>query len=401
MNLNKIKRLLNFQLDIEDSQSIFLFGPRGVGKTYLVMAFLEKYSKDLILSIDLLLEEQRIRYLKKPDQLVKEVDAFCINKKDQCIVFIDEIQKIPKMCDSVHHLIEKYYPKLIFILTGSSARKLKREGANLLAARATTHYLYPLSALEISDVNFSLSMALKIGTMPRPFLQLKRPIPYLSSYVKTYLKEEIRIEAKIRKIDEFNEFLILAAQNNAEPINYEKIAKEIGVSSPTIHEYYNILEDTLIATKVNGWNHSIRKQLIQQPRYYFFDCGIVNILNGLDVNNMNESGYYYGKLFETWMINEIVKINEYFQLGYSFYYWRTKSGAEIDLILVKALKPLIAIEIKLKSIIEKEDIKELLAIKSEYPQIESVVLSQTTQGYYLEHVFVTHWKVFLEKLQRV
>ena len=231
------------------------------------------------------------RYLRNPGLFRKELEKE-INSDRVLTVFIDEVQKLPSLLDEVHYLIEKYKHHIRFILTGSSARKLKRGGANLLAGRAWTLRLHPLSHKEI---DLDLSKALRIGTLPAIYLEDEFPERTLRAYVETYLKEEIFQEAFVRKIEGFIRFLDIAGQMNGQSLNFTNIARECNISTKTAQQYFSILEDTLIAFRINAWSFSIRKQVRQAPKYYFFDCGVLNTIRGEIKIELRENSYRYGK----------------------------------------------------------------------------------------------------------
>ena len=343
--------------------SFFLFGPRGVGKSALIKLWLQGNTHSLL--IDLLHEKQFLSYLQTPSRLREEVIAAMERSKRYLTVVVDEIQRLPRLLNEVHSLLETYPERIRFILTGSSARKLKREGANLLAGRAFVEHLYPFTNREIS---LPLTSLLQTGTLPKVINHPKTSLKFLRTYVETYLKEEIKQEALVRNLDVFVRFLDLAAQLNAEPTNYSKLAKSIGSTHVTVENYFSILEDTLIVTRINGWSHSVKKQLLQSPRYYFFDCGVLNALRGELQVMLKPTSYRYGKLFETWILNEIVHINRYKDFDLKLNYWRTETGREVDIILSRGYgKPIAAIEIKSSQNPLEEDLKGLLSFEEDYP----------------------------------
>ena len=275
------------------------------------------------------------RYISEPHLFRLEIEdkLRSIPQKDILTVLIDEIQKLPELLDEVHYLLEQYKKRVQFLLTGSSARKLKRSGVNLLAGRAWTLRLHPLSSQEL-EIN--LQKALSIGTLPGIYQESKVSAKRsLKAYAETYLKEEISQELLVRNINSFIRLLDLAGQMNGEPINFTKIARDSGVSVKTAQEYFDILVDTLVVFRIDGWSHSIRKQIRQAPKYYFFDCGVLNAINGELHTELKSNTYRYGRLFETFVVNEIIRANDYKELRYRFYYWRTNTGAKVDLILTR------------------------------------------------------------------
>ena len=273
---------------------MFIFGPRGTGKTKLIESVLSSNS----MLISLLDSEYFQRYLTETSLFSREMTAKLKSKaqQDTLVVAVDEVQKLPMLLDEVHLLIEKYKGQLVFLLTGSSARKLRRSGANLLAARALTTYLHPLSVLEL---DLDLDTVLRIGSLPGVYLEQDFAKHRLRSYISTYIKEEVQEESLVRKIDRFARFLDLAGQLNGEPINHSKLGRALKTTSNTVQEYFSILVDTLLCHRVDGWSESVKRQLLQAPKYYWFDCGVLNALNGELDTEIKRSSFRYGRLFET------------------------------------------------------------------------------------------------------
>jgi predicted AAA+ superfamily ATPase len=279
-------------------------------------------------------------------------------------VVIDEVQKVPPLLDVVHRLIERNH--LLFALTGSSARKLKRGGANLLAGRAFTYRLYPLSATEVGD-SFDLHAALTWGTLPKIF-QLTSDMArskFLQSYAETYLQEEIVAEQVIRSLPPFRRFLQVAAQSNASIVNYRKIAEDCNTSPSNVLNYYQILDDTLVGTFLEPFHQSVRKRQRAAPKFYWFDTGVIRSLRlALDIP-LETSTFEYGKLFETFFINQVRAGLEYQGKQYQLSYLRTKDGAEIDLIVERAGQPTLIIEIKSGITVRNEELNNLRAFKAD------------------------------------
>jgi len=388
-----VHRLLDLNKILKDDRSAFLFGPRGVGKTYLCHEFIK--GKQPYTAVDLLKNEIVTRYVLQPGIFRKEIEEK-ISAHKILTVFVDEVQKLPQLLDEVHYLLENYKKKVRFILTGSSARKLKRKGANLLAGRAWTLNLHPLSFMEI-DLN--LDKALTIGALPAVYCDDDDPKRTLKAYVDTYLKEEIMQEALVRNIEGFIRFLDLAGQMNGQPINFTKIAKECRVSDKTIREFFSILVDTLVAFKIDAWSHSVRKQIRQSPKFYFFDCGVLNAIRGeLDIK-LRPSSYCYGKLFETFIVQELIKLNDYTEAGYKFSYWRTNTGLEVDMILSKGFnQPPIAVEIKSSTAPVLSDLHALRSFQSENKTAALYCLSNSPQPYTLENIKVFPWREGIKKI---
>lgn len=300
--------MVNRLVKLPENQSFFLFGPRGSGKTSLLKA---RFEGKNVLFLDLLNPRIEDQFRMNPESLIAQISA---QKPDW--VVIDEVQKLPRILDLVHLLIEEKKQK--FALTGSSARKLKRGSANLLAGRAFMNHLFPFSALELGK-QFSLEQALSFGLLPKvQYLEnAQDKIDFLESYALTYLKEEIQAEQVIRRIDPFRQFLQVAAQMNGKIINYRKIARDVGVDSTTVQNYFSILEDTLIGFYLPSYSKSIRKRQREAPKFYLFDPGIVRALSkNLDVK-LKPGNYAYGDAFEHFVILEIFKLISYFKkMGY-------------------------------------------------------------------------------------
>lgn len=375
------------------AQSAFLFGPRGVGKTSLARKFLG--AKSGVLEIDLLETDQFSRYIRRLGRFRQEVES-ALDRPGPLTVFIDEVQKIPGLLDEVHSLIERHKGRLQFLLSGSSARKLKRGGANLLAGRAWTLHLHPLTHRE---VKLDLSRALQFGTLPAIYLEGPAPERTLRAYVDTYLKEEIMQEALVRNISGFSRFLDVAGQMHGEPVNFTAVARDSGVSVKTAQEFFSILVDTLVAFRIDGWSRSIRKQLRQSPKFYFFDCGVLNAIRGELQTELRESSFRYGKLFETFMILEMIRLNDYSEAGYRFAYWRTNTGLEVDAVLFKGVgRPPTAVEVKSKSSPGAEDFHALKSFLSENPGSSLMCLCTTPRVYKVGEVQVLPW---IEGLRRL
>jgi predicted AAA+ superfamily ATPase len=375
------KRLLK----LPKNQSFFLFGPRGSGKSTLIKKCFDDKSS---LWIDLLDLEQEERLSLHPQELAYQVKAL---KPGIRHVVIDEVQKIPKLLDVVHSLIEttnKY-----FILTGSSARKLKHGGANLLAGRAFIYNLFPFSFLELGN-NFNLYDALIYGMLPKVQLleNTDEKNQFLRAYTRTYLKEEIWAEQFIRKIDPFRKFLEVAAQCNGKIINYTNIANDVGVNNKTVKEYFLLLEDTLLGFFLEPFQHSFRKRLSLKPKFYFFDTGIVRALtNSLSIQ-IRSGTSAYGEIFEHFIILECMKLASYFKPDYRFSYLKTKDDAEVDLVIERPGLPILFIEIKSSEQVSMKDLRTLREVKKGINNCEAVCLSNDKLAKNIEGIDVLPWQ---------
>lgn len=369
--------------------SFFLFGPRGTGKSTLLR---ERFQEEECLWLDLLEFSTEDRFLRHPDELYTIVKSL---PSSTSYVIIDEIQKVPRLLDEVHRLIEETDKK--FILTGSSARKLKHGGANLLAGRAFVYHLHALSCFEINE-KFNLEEALQWGTLPRIFALEKEEDKkaFLRSYADTYLKEEIWNEQVIRKLAPFRRFLEVAAQCNGKVINYANISRDVGVDEKTIKEYFCILEDTMIGFFLTPFHHSFRKRLVEKPKFYFFDPGVVRSLSRRLSIPLTTQTAAYGEAFEHFILLEFMRLGSYFQVDYRFSFMRTAGDVEIDLVVERPGKPLLCVEIKSSSLINEKDISSFYKITKDIENCEAIVLSQDRFMKKFGHVSCYPWKQGIE-----
>lgn len=391
--------MYNRLVHLPAQHSFFLFGMRGSGKSTLLK---KQYSHQNTLWIDLLLAEEEMKYRSHPDTLRYEVLALIKENKKPDRVVIDEIQKIPALLDVVHHLIEEQ--KIKFTLTGSSARKLKRGGANLLAGRAFVFYLFPLSFLELST-DFDLTRYLSWGGLPVLFDPDYRSSEdknrFLKSYIHTYLKEEILVEQLIRRIDPFHAFLEVSAQMNGEILNFSKIAREAHTDDKSVERYYSILEDTLLGFYLKPYHRSVRKQQISTSKFYYFDTGIVRALKGHAHQMITASTYEYGKTFEYFIVNEIYKLNKYFERDYKLSFLKTKDGVEIDLLVEVSSRKKYCIEIKsgeVKNLNEFNDQYKLAKDVQGISDAELVILSQNKKAMSQGPIHVMPWQDGIKKI---
>ena len=321
--------------------SFFLFGARGTGKTTLLKHIFSGDKKDKTLWINLLSFDEEDRLEQNPDLLTQMIEETPYER-----IIIDEVQKVPKILDIVHIEIEKD-KKRQFILTGSSARKLKRGSANMLGGRLFTFSLHPFTHLELGN-KFSLDHVLQWGSLPglNNYKTSKDKIRYLNSYIHTYLKEEIIVEQLIRKKRPFKNFLEISAQYNGQIINYSKMARSLGVDYTTIQTYFDILTDTYLGFYLHGFHRSIRKQQIQAPKFFLFDLGVTRALLNRSQIPLEKGNYDYGKAFEHFVILECFRLNNYYEKQYRISYLKDKEGHEIDLIIQKPTGEEILVEIK-------------------------------------------------------
>ncbi|MBU0578743.1 AAA family ATPase [Patescibacteria group bacterium] len=368
MSKNTVKTYRR-QLKIPLNYSFFLFGPRGVGKTTLLNHLLPPKKT---LRLDLLDNELEYK-LSTNKTAFKEIISSLTDAIEW--IYIDEIQKIPALLDEVHQTLESN-KKIKFALTGSSARKLKAGQANLLAGRAFTLKLYPLSIREL-ETNFHLSQALQFGTLPKIFEftndQDKRA--FLAAYVNTYLQEEIVAEGVTRQLQSFKNFLQIAAFNNGEIVSFSNIAQDTGIDARSIKSYYEILEDTLLGFRLYPYKKSIRKKQREKPKFYFFDTGVVRALQGLSSIKLAPKTIEYGKAFEHLLINEILKENHYRKTDFQFSYFTTPNS-EVDLIIKKPSGETLLIEIKSTNNIRSKHFTTLKSLLPDIPQSKGIVISR-------------------------
>jgi predicted AAA+ superfamily ATPase len=362
-----------------ENESLFLWGARQTGKSTL----LKEAFADAIW-FDLLLSEVYERLLRNPKELREVILA---NPEIKTII-IDEIQRIPELLNEIHWMIVN--TKVRIIMSGSSPRKIIRTGANLLGGRALRYELFPLINKEIPD--FNLLKALNHGLLPKHYLSAQ-PKKLISAYIGNYLRDEIANEARIRNISSFSNFLEAAAFSNGEMVNYTNIAADCGVSAPTVKEYFQILEDTLIGRFVPSYQKKPKRRVISAPKFYFFDMGIVNYL--LKRGKIEFGSENFGKAFEHYIYHEIYTHSSYSGLDYPIYYWRTASQIEIDFVLGNND---VAIEIKSTDRVNDRHLKGLKQFGEEYKTKYSILICNEPLPRLKDNIWILPWKVFLEKL---
>lgn len=371
------KRIQNF-INI-GKESCFLWGPRQSGKsTFLKSTFPHaRY-------YDLLLPNEFMRLSRNPELIREELAANPVKGP----VIIDEVQKVPLLLDVIQWLIVNQ--DTAFILCGSSARKLKRGGGNLLGGRALRYEMFPLVSREIPD--FDLLRALNHGLLPRHYLS-DAPRKLLEAYVGEYLKEEIAAESLVRNLPAFQRFLEVAALSHGELVNYQNIASECGVSSPTVKGYFEILQDTLIGRFIPTYRKRPKRRVVLTPKFYFFDVGLVNYL--LKSGPLVTGSESFGRAFEHFILQEILAHRHYSGLEYPLSYWRTTSQLEVDFILGEGE---VALEIKGTAEVKPHHLKGLRAFQEEYRPKKSLVISQDSRPRLIEGIHILPWKEFLDRL---
>ncbi|MCC2666364.1 MAG: putative ATPase [Gammaproteobacteria bacterium] len=377
---NIYKRQLDL-LNLLKKKSFFLLGPRATGKSYLI----DQQLASQAIILDLLRSELYLRLSAGPWELEQIIDAQLSPQKN--IIVIDEIQKIPELLDEVHRLIEKR--KLCFLLTGSSARKLKRGHANLLAGRAWTAALYPLSFSEIP--HFNLDHYLRFGGLPTVYAS-DNSIEELNAYVQSYLREEIQAEGLVRKLPPFSRFLTTAAFMNGQLLNFTQLASDTAVPASTIREYYSILEDTLVGFSLLPWTQSKKRKAIATAKFYFFDTGVAHTLAQTQVLDRNSD--LYGRSFEHWIGMELRSYLSYRRRSESLSFWRSTRQHEVDFVVGDHT----AIETKATRKVTARDMKGLEAIEEENIFKQLILISQDPIEKKYGKILCLHWKTFITRL---
>lgn len=367
LNLNKILK----------KKSILLLGPRGTGKSF----YLRNQLKNLFI-INLLKSSDFLRLSENPSLLEEIVEAH--SKK---IIAIDEIQKIPMLLDEVHRLIEE--KDACFLLTGSSARKLKSHSVNLLAGRAWLSRMHPLNFQELGK-DWDIHKIARYGSLPVVY-QSENPIEELDSYVQTYIETEIKAEGLIRKLPSFSRFLKTAALSHGELLNFQNIATDSGVPATTIKEHYHILEDTMIGYTLQPWLESKKRKAIQTAKFYFFDLGVLNFLSQTFPEGTESSTW--GNRFETILLNEIRCVENYQRRKWDLHFWRSTSQLEVDLLW----GPL-AIEIKSTKKVSSKHLAGLKALKEEKFFKHHYLVSQDDIERKIDGITIINYKTFLNRI---
>lgn len=348
-------------LKITDAQeeSVFLYGARQTGKTTLLLKLFPNSH-----FYDLLESDTYERLRRNPALLRQELAAA---GKDE-LVIIDEIQLIPELLNEVHWLIVRQ--GIHFILSGSSARKLKRKGVNTLGGRAVRNVLYPLVSSEIPD--FDLIKAVNRGMLPTHYLASgdRQLLKRQQAYISVYLKEEVAAEALVRRLASFSRFMEVAALTDGEIVNYSNIAQDCGVDAKTVKEYFAIFEETLIGYMVPAFRRTVKRRLNQSPRFYYFDVSLPNYL--LHRNNMEPGSDDFGHAFEHLMIQEIIAYLGYHDIDNALSYWHTYTGYEVDAVLGDAE---VAIEFKSVTEVQSRHLRGLKAFHEEHTDARLVIVS--------------------------
>ncbi|NUM87919.1 MAG: ATP-binding protein [Bdellovibrionales bacterium] len=331
-------------------QSYFLFGPRGVGKSSWVKRAYPKAAY-----VDLLEDETYRRLLARPGTLSDLLPS------SPAAVIIDEVQKVPALLDEVHRLIKKR--RIQFILTGSSARKLKKQGVNLLAGRALTFSLFPLTARELG-ADFDLKRALRFGLLPLAVTS-EHPKLFLESYVKTYLKEEVEQEGLTRQLGSFARFLETASFSQAALLSVAQIASEAQIHRKVVEDYFSILRDLLLSYELPVFSRRAKREMMTKRKFYFFDAGLYRTIR--PKGPLDSDAELGGPAFETLCLQELMALNHYLHAGYDFFHWRTRRHEEVDLVLYGE-NGLLAFDFKSGSRLREADFDGLRLFAEDYPQ---------------------------------
>lgn len=359
------KRLLTKPL--QGSHSFFLFGPRGTGKTSWLKA-----NVPTGLYIDLLNQEVFFDLLQNPHRITEMIPP---DFNDWII--IDEVQKIPELLNEVHRMIENNRYK--FVLTGSSARTLKRKGVNLLAGRALYYKMFPLTAVELG-ADFKLEKSLKFGHLPTVYDPSVTPKDYLNAYTYVYLREEVMQEGLTRNTGAFSRFLQVASFSQGSVLNVTEIAREAAIERKTVEDYFQITEDLLLASRIPVFT---KRKTIVHPKFYYFDVGVYRRLRPMGPFDAPEEAE--GPALESLVLQELQAINSYYEFEYEIYFWRTVDKMEVDFILYGP-RGLLGIEIKRSRKIHPEDLKSLQAFQADYPSAKLYIFYGGNQRLYFERI---------------
>jgi len=342
------------------NDSSFIFGPRGTGKSTWI-----KQNLPGAFVINLLNDSECLQYLANPGHIREVVNG---NKNSHNIFVVDEIQKIPHMLDTIHDLIEED-KRLQFVLTGSSARKLKRTGVNLLGGRAILKKMHPFMASELKK-DFNLDTALQIGMIPL-ILKAKDPIATLSTYIALYLKEEVQAEGLVRNIGDFARFLETISFSHGSILNLNNIARECNVSRKIVENYLSILEDLLLAYILPVFTKRAQREVISHPKFYYFDAGVYYTLR--PKGPLDKVSEISGMTLEGLVMQHLQAWSDYSKKPTELFYWRTKAGSEVDFVIYGE-KHFIAIEVKNSNKVYNKDLTSLKSFITDYPEAKAILL---------------------------
>ena len=356
-------------------KSHFLFGPRQTGKSFLI-----RHTLPGVRLYDLLDHATYLALSQRPGRIAEELTA------TDRVVVIDEIQRLPELLNEVQRLIEERGIK--FLLTGSSARKLRRGGVNLLGGRARTRYLHPLIARELGR-RFDLTRAVQFGTLPSIYFS-DDPQADLAAYAGSYLQQEIVAEGATRNVPAFSRFLRVAAHSNGTIVNFTNIANDAQVPRTTVYEYFEILKDTLVLHELPAWRKSLKRKPLASSKFYFFDAGVTAALQGRQLRPRTPE---FGEGVETYLVHELVVYRDYVS-GEPLNYWRSTSGFEVDFILGDHT----GIAMKAKEIVSPRDVRSLRALAEERKLKRHVCVSLKARPRLVDGIAVMPMQEFLDAL---
>lgn len=375
--------------NLTKKESFFLLGPRQTGKTTLV----GKTLKSDFWAVNLLLNESFTRYSKYPELFRKEA-LQKIEKEKIKTIFVDEIQKVPALLNEIQFLMDQ--KKTQFILTGSSARKLRKGGANLLGGRAIERFLFPFIYSEI-EKNYGLDDVLRFGSLPSVYGKSeKEKIDLLMAYTNIYLREEIQAEGIVRNLGGFSRFLDIATSQFGELVSFSNIGRECSLPTRTVQSYYEILEDTLVGLRFDPWRKSLRKRLSGHPKFYLFDMGVTNAINR-HLGDVPDN-ILRGRLFKQFIILETHRLLKYLCSEARIYYWRTNTGAEVDLVIERHGKLQAAFEIKAKKQVGGNDFSGFRSFHDDNPNVPCFLVCEVEEPYKEGKVEILPWVNYLKWL---
>lgn len=376
------QRIINLPLAGKDS--LFLFGPRGTGKTYWI-----KHVLKLDIYIDLLNESVYREFRDEPATLERRIPA-----KFTGWVVIDEIQKLPYLLNEVHRLIES--KQIRFLLTGSSARSLRRQGVNLLAGRALLYHMHPLVAQELGDL-FHLQHAIDYGLLPG-VIDRPNPKEYLKAYVETYIREEVVQEGLVRSLKSFSHFLEVASFSQGQTLNIAEISRELQIDRDTVTNYFSILEDLLLSIRIPPFTQRAKRKMIVRDKFFFFDAGVFRAIRPMNIGDAPEEAE--GAALETVFLQSLSALNDYLKLDYKIYFWATYAGQEVDFVIFGP-KGFYAFEIKRSSRVDVRELRGLKLFKSDYPEATTYFIYRGTHRQYFDDITAIPFEEALRDLPRL
>lgn len=372
------------RLPLESRKSFFLFGPRGTGKT----TWLREKLPDALF-VNLLRSDFYLPLAANPAHL-----RDLIPKGYRGWIVIDEVQRVPELLNEVHDLIESQGH--VFVLTGSSARKLRRDSVNLLAGRALTYHMHPLTVREQGDA-FRLEDSLRYGHLPARFSE-PDPAKYLRDYVQTYLREEVMQEGLTRNVGHFSRFLEVASFSQASVINVSELARDAHIQRTVAESYFSVIEDLLIGLRLPVFSRRAKRQLITHSKFFYFDTGVYRAIR--PTGPLDSPAEIDGPALETLVLQELRAINDYQALGYDIHFWRTKHGLEVDFVLYGP-RGLLALEIKRAASVNPSDLRALREFKRDYPEATCVLLYGGEQSLFLGDIRVVPIREALRGLDKI